>query len=78
MIKDFKFPNNDKTKTIYILLKYNLFKKRSFSWYFTSSGYLYNVKIKMLNQSKKFYIQLKRTIKSLKYVSSCYTVFGKH
>ena len=78
MIKDFKFPNNDKTKTIYILLKYNLFKKRSFSWYFISSGYLYNVKIKMLNQSKNFYIQLKRTIKSLKYVSSCYTVFGKH
>ena len=28
---------NDKTKT---LLKYDLFKKRSFSWYFTSSGCL--------------------------------------
>ena len=61
-----------------ILLKYNLFKKRSFPWYFTSSGYLYNVKIKILNQSKNFYIQLKRTIKSLKYVSSCYTVSEKH
>ena len=61
-----------------ILLKYNLFKKQSFSWYFLSSGYLYNVKIKILNQSKNFHIQLKRTIKSLKYVSSCYTVSEKH
>ena len=62
-----------------LLLKYDLFKKRSFSWYFTSSGYLYNVKIKILNQSKKkFYMQLKRTIKSLKYVSSCYTISEKH
>ena len=68
----------DKTKTIYILLKHDLFKKHNFSWYFTSSGYLYNVKIKILNQSKNFYIQLKRTIKSLKYVSSCYTVSEKH
>ena len=39
---------------LYILLKYDLFKKRSFSRYFTSSGYLYNVKIKILNQSKNF------------------------
>ena len=69
---------NCKTKTIYVLLKYDLFKKRSFSWYFTASGYLYNVKIKILNQSKNVYIQLKRTIKSLKYVSSCYTVSEKH
>ena len=62
-----------------LLLKHDLFQKRSFSWYFTSSGYLYNVKIKILNQSKKkFYMQLKRTIKSLKYVSSCYTVSEKH
>ena len=56
---------------LYILLKYDLFKKRSFSRYFTSSGYIYNVKIKILNQSKNLYTQLKRTIKSLKYVSLC-------
>ena len=68
---------NDKAKTIYILLKYDLLKKRSFSWYFTSSGYLYNVKIK-ISKSKIFYVQLKRTIKSLKYVSSCYTISEKH
>ena len=36
-----------------LLLKYDLFKKRISSWYFTSSGYLYNVKIKILNHSKK-------------------------
>ena len=57
-----------------ISLKYNLFKKRSFA----SSGFLYSVKIKILNQSKNFYIQLKRTIKSLKYVPSCNTVSEKH
>ena len=57
-----------------MILKYDLFKKRSYSGYFTSSGYLYNVKVIILNQSKKFYIQLKRTTKSLKYVSPFLTI----
>ena len=48
-----------------ILSKYKLFKKQGFSWYLTSSDYLDNVKIKILDQRKNFYIQLKRTIKSL-------------
>ena len=63
---------------LYILLKYDLFKKRSFSWYFTSSGYLYNVKIKILNQSKHFLYTIKKNKKIIKIVSSCYTVSEKH
>ena len=61
-----------------ILLKYDLFKKRNFLWYFTSSGDLYIVKIKILTQRKKIYIQLIRTMKSWKYVLPCYTVSEKH
>ena len=49
-----------------ILLKYNLFKKRSFPWYFTSSGYLYNVTIKILNQSKKVLYTIKKKKKIIK------------
>ena len=36
------------------------------------------LKLKSWIRVKKFYMQLKRTIESLKYVSQCYTVFKKH
>ena len=36
------------------------------------------IKLKPFFKSKNFYIQLKRTKKSLKYVLSCYTVSEKH
>ena len=60
---------NDKTKTIFILLKYDLFKKRSFSWYFTSSGYdvKYHEKLRFLHKSyfNKIYIVLVLSITQL-------------
>ena len=36
------------------------------------------LKLKSSIRVKTFYIQLKRTIESLKYVLSCYTVSEKH
>ena len=62
-----------------ILLKYNLFRKKSFSWYSLHIIRLsYNIEVKILNQSKKFHVQLKITIQSLKYLSSCDTVSEKY
>ena len=84
MFSEIKISNaisvNDRIKTKYFIKMYIIYLKNEAFCDISHHQviYLYNAKIKILNQSKNFYIQLKRTIKSLKYLSSCYTVSEKH
>ena len=58
-------PILNRVKNIYFIKIY-LFKNQSSSWYFTSLGYPYNVKIKILNQSKNLLHTIKKNKKIIK------------
>ena len=60
---------------LYVLLKYDLFKKRDTSHQQIIYAML---KFKSWIKVKIVYIQLKIIIKLLKYVSSCYTASERH